>query len=180
MIITISGNAGSGKSTVAKTIAKKLGYNFYSIGDLRGKMAMDRGLSIDELNKIGENEAWTDNQADEYQTELAKKEDSFIVDSRLGFHFIPEAIKIFLKVDEQESARRVFINQREDEEKKNSIEEVKNMLKERDEHDRKRYLKYYNIDHLDLKHYDLVLDTTNLTTEQVQEKLLNFIKHYNK
>lgn len=180
MIITISGNPGSGKSTVAKEIAKELNYNFYSIGDLRGKMAMERGLTIDQLNKIGENEAWTDNDADAYQAELGKKEDNFVVDSWLGFHFIPHSIKIFLKVDRKESAKRVFKNQREDEEKKETIEEVEEMLAKRAEHSKQRYLKYYNIDYLDLNHYDLVLDTTNLTINEVKQKLLNFIHHYNK
>jgi len=176
MIITISGNAGSGKSTVAKEIAKKLGYNFYCVGDLRGKMATERGMTIDQLNKLGEKEAWTDNLADEYQADLAKKEDNFIVDSRLGFHFIPAALKIFLKVHPNESARRVFINQRPDEERKESIEEVKQMLTARDENDRQRYMKYYNVDHLDLSHYDLVIDTTNLKLEQLQEKIFNYLR----
>lgn len=180
MIVTISGNPGSGKSTIAKNVAKKLGYNFYSIGDLRGKMAIDRGLTIDQLNKIGEEESWTDNQADEYQVELAKKEDNFVVDSRLGFHFIPNAVKIFLKVDEEESAKRVFEDQRKDEEKKNNIEAVKEMLGKRVESDRERYLKYYNVNHLDLNHYDFVLDTTSLTIEEVEQKLINFLRQYNK
>ena len=38
MIITISGLPGSGKSTIGKMLAKKLGYKFYSMGDLRGKI----------------------------------------------------------------------------------------------------------------------------------------------
>ena len=180
MIITISGNPGSGKSTIAKEIAKELSYNFYSIGDLRGKMAVERGLTIDQLNEIGKKEAWTDNEADEYQSELAKKEDNFVVDSRLGFHFIPEAIKIFLKVDGEESARRVFKDQREDEERKETMEDVKEMLAKRAENDRQRYLKYYDVDYFDLNHYDLVLDTTNLTKDEVKKKLINFIRSYNK
>ncbi|MCX6741353.1 MAG: AAA family ATPase, partial [Candidatus Parcubacteria bacterium] len=46
MIITLSGKPGSGKTTVAKILAEKLGYKFYSTGDLRGQMAMKRGLTI--------------------------------------------------------------------------------------------------------------------------------------
>ncbi|MBU0540313.1 AAA family ATPase, partial [Patescibacteria group bacterium] len=68
MIITISGVPGSGKTTVAKILAERLGMKFYSMGDLRGKMATERGLTIDELNKLGETEAFTDNDVDTYQT----------------------------------------------------------------------------------------------------------------
>ncbi len=180
MIITISGHSGSGKSTIGKRIAKKLRYNFYSMGDLRGKMAMDRGITIDELNEIGKKEAWTDNQVDEYQKELGKKEDNFIIDSRLGFHFIPHAISIFLKVDPKESAKRIFANQREDEEKKETVEEVKEMLEQREKNDKQRYLKYYNVNYLDMKNYDIVIDTTKLSIEEVEEKLLSFIDQYKK
>ena len=51
MIITISGKPGAGKTTVGKAVAARLGLEFYSMGDLRGKMASDRGLTIDELSK---------------------------------------------------------------------------------------------------------------------------------
>lgn len=180
MIISISGDPGSGKSTLSKELAKNLNYKRYSIGDLRGKMAMERGLTIDQLNKLGENESWTDNDVDEYQKELGKKEDNFVIEGRLGFHFIPHSVKIFLRIAKEESARRVFKDQREDEEKKETVEEVKEMLSQRAEHDRQRYIKYYNVDHLDIKHYDFVLDTTNLTIDMTKAKLLNFIHTYNR
>jgi len=54
MIITISGLPGSGKTSVGKLIAERLGYEFLSIGDLRGSFASKKGLTIDELNKLGE------------------------------------------------------------------------------------------------------------------------------
>ncbi len=40
MIITIAGMPGSGKTTVAKILADKLNLKRYSMGDLRGKMAL--------------------------------------------------------------------------------------------------------------------------------------------
>ncbi len=95
MIIVISGSPGSGKSTVGKILAKDLGYKFYSMGDLRGQMAMERGLTIDQLNEIGKTEDWTDRAADEYQKKLGETEDNFVIDSWAGFHFLPQAFKIF-------------------------------------------------------------------------------------
>ena len=59
MIITISGIPGSGKTTVGRMLAEKLGYKFYSIGDLRGKMAMERGMTIDQLNELGKTDGRT-------------------------------------------------------------------------------------------------------------------------
>ena len=57
MIVTISGTPGSGKSTVGKLIAKKLGLKHYSIGNLMRSMAKEKGLTLGELGEL----AKTDN-----------------------------------------------------------------------------------------------------------------------
>ena len=90
MIITISGAPGSGKTTVARLLAKKLGYRHYSIGDLRGEIALRKGITIDELNKLGEKDPSSDREVDEYLESLGKKEDNLVIDCRMGFHFIPQ------------------------------------------------------------------------------------------
>lgn len=176
MIITLSGYPGSGKTTIAKEVAKALGYKHYSMGDLRGEIALKRGLTIDELNELGKKEDWTDKEVDEYQKELGKKQDNFVVDGWLSFYFIPHSIKIFLYVDLKEGAKRIFKDQREDEEKKGSIGEVLKMIKKRLDDSRKRYLKYYKVKFDDKKHYDLWLDTTRLTKDLVVDKLIKYIK----
>ncbi|MGH9879179.1 MAG: nucleoside monophosphate kinase, partial [Nitrososphaerales archaeon] len=56
MIITIAGRPGSGKTTVAKEVAKRLGFKHLSTGDMRGQLAMEHGLTIDQLNEIGKKE----------------------------------------------------------------------------------------------------------------------------
>ena len=79
MIITISGKPGSGKSTIAKIIAKKLKYDFFSAGDYRGEMAIKKGMTIDQLNKLGEKEDWTDKQVDDELKRISKKKDNIVV-----------------------------------------------------------------------------------------------------
>ncbi|PIN81309.1 cytidylate kinase, partial [Candidatus Woesearchaeota archaeon CG10_big_fil_rev_8_21_14_0_10_32_9] len=66
MKITISGNLGSGKSTVAKMLAKDLGYSHYSTGDFMRKMAEERGITLLELGKIAENDSSIDYELDDY------------------------------------------------------------------------------------------------------------------
>ena len=92
--VTITGVPGSGKTSVGKLVAEKLGLKFFSVGDMRGQMAKERGITLTELNKIGEREGWTDKQVDDYQKEFGRKEDNFIFEGRLSFHFIPDSIKI--------------------------------------------------------------------------------------
>jgi len=176
MIITISGKPGSGKSTVAKLLAEKLGYRMFSAGDLRGKIAMKHGLTIDQLNKIGEKERWTDEECDKLVEKMGKKEDNIVFDSWLAWHFIPKAVKIFLDVDLKESVKRIFKNQRPDEQKQSSVEGVFQMITNRMNETIARYKKWYGINYLDIKNYDLVIDTTNLKQEETLKKILEFIR----
>ena len=174
MIITIGGTPGSGKSTVAKLVAKKLKYKFYSAGDLRGELATREGLTIDELNDL--NAKWTQTAVDDQVKRIGENEDNLVFDSWLGWHFIPHSKKIFLKVDEDVAAERIFKDQRPDEEHQNSASGVKKMLANRVKVWTKQIKKFYKVDVFDENNYDLVIDTTNLTPEEVVDKIVEFVK----
>jgi predicted cytidylate kinase len=178
MIITISGTPGSGKSSVGKELAKKLGYQFFSGGDMRGKYAVEKGLTIDELNKLGEEDPSTDKDIDEQIKEMGEKEDNFIMDSRTAWHFIPKSFKIYLTVDEKTGSERIFQHQQEkgarpDEKKYESPEEVLEETKARQESDKKRYQKWYGFDHTKTENYDLVVDTTTSNVNKIVEEILS-------
>jgi cytidylate kinase len=48
MIISIGGTHGSGKSTIAKMLAKKLNWPHYYMGGLRRETAKKKGLTLAE------------------------------------------------------------------------------------------------------------------------------------
>ncbi len=180
MIITISGYPGSGKSTVGKAIAKEFNLKHFSAGDFMREMAESRGISLMELTKQADADVSVDKEIDERTKHLAQK-DNFVIDSRLAFHFIPKAIKIFLKVDLKVAAQRtwkdIMAQKRHTEQQLKSEEDVLNALIKRQKSEVERYRKYYNIDNfLDAKHYDFVLDTTNLTQEESIQKVLDFVR----
>ena len=175
MIITILGFPGSGKTNVGRQLAKKLNYQFYSMGDLRGKIAIKKGLTINQLNKIGETESWTDKEVDDYQKELGKTKDNIILEGRLSFHFIPNSKKIFLTVSPNVGAQRIFKDNREDEEKPNTIEELQDQIQKRIDSDKLRYKKYYQLDSYDTKHYNIIIDTSNMTIKEAVKHILEQI-----
>ena len=176
MIITIGGRSGAGKSSVGRALAKKLGYKFYSMGDLRGKMAMERGITIDELNEIGKKEAWTDREADEYQKKIGREEDNFVVEGWLSFYFIPHSFKVFLDVDPKVAARRIFKNQRPDEAHQSAVSGVARMISKRMRESQARYKKYYGVDCFSKKYYDVVINTSDLTAKEVVDRIFIYLK----
>ncbi len=178
MIVIISGRAGSGKSTIAKTLAKKLGLHHYSMGDLTRQVAKERGISLLELGRLEENDDSIDRAIDEKQKELGKK-DNFVIDGRLSAFFIPHAtFKIFLDADKVERAKRILADKRGEEKNLDLATTLKNMEK-REESENKRYWKYYGFNCYDTKHYNLVIDTTHLGPDQVVEKILSLLQKRN-
>lgn len=170
MIITISGPPGSGKSGVAKALALRLGLRHYSVGDLRRRLAREQGLTIDEYNRLGESTDETDRTPDEYQARLGREEDGFIIDSRLGFHFIPQSFKVRLDVDPWVGAERIFRAERAKEQAErhySSGAEVRHVNEAREASDHKRYQMYYGISYEDDRQYDLIVDTTNKAVDEV-------------
>lgn len=173
--ITISGEAGAGKSTVADILAHKLQINRYSTGDHMRTMAAARGVTLIELNKISETDASIDKELDDWQKKLEKSAESFVIDSRLGFYFIPSSLKVFLTADEDESAKRIFNSKRLVETNTTLQKTIVNM-KKRKNLEKKRYTEKYGVDYFDLTHYDIIIDTTTLTPKEIAEKIVQFLK----
>ena len=175
MRITISGYPGAGKTTIGQIIAQRLHYEFHSVGKFRRKKAKDLGMTIQKYNALGETDSSTDLEADKYQTNLGKNSDNFIFEGRLSFHFIPDSLKVFLDVNPEIGAQRVLKDQRPSEQAAKTLEAMIEILTKRVESDKKRYRENYDFDCYDFSHYDLVIDTSLLTAQEVAEQILSKI-----
>jgi len=175
MIITISGKPGCGKSTVTKIVANKLGCKHISGGEMRGEIAKKHNMTIDELNKLAETEDWTDREVDDYLKKLGETENNLCIDSRTAFYFIPHATKIFIDCDIDVAAERIFKDQRSDEKHQDTAQGVKEMIEVRWEQCRQRWIRDYGFDIANLDNYDLVIDSSNKTAQEVVEEILEFV-----
>lgn len=168
MIITISGLTGSGKTTVAKALAKKFGLHHISAGEVFREMARERGISLAEFSKLAETHPELDREVDKRQAKMAKAGD-VIVDGRLSGWMVKADLKIWLKAPLDVRAKRVA-------ERENKIFEL--ALKETEEREKselKRYKEIYNIDLNDLSPYDVVLNTCLWNANEVIDIIENII-----
>lgn len=170
-LITISGQLGSGKSTIAKMLAKQLNYQYYSTGMAQRAIAEKRGITTLELNKLSENDPSIDKEIDGIYQNPPWGDLPCIIDSRLAFHFIPQSFKICLKVDSKEAAKRVF-NANREHEKYSTEAEAESYLNERAKLEKERFIKIYQVDITKDNLFDLVLDTTNMSPEQICDQIM--------
>lgn len=185
MIITITGEPGSGKSTIGKKLAQKLKYKHYYIGQLRRDAAKKRGMTLAQYNAYGEKHPETDYEVDDYQKKLGQEEDDFVIEGRTSWFLIPHSIKLYISVDPQEGAKRVFqdlqeSNMRNEDVQLHNPKEVQESHEKRMKSDRYRYKKYYDIDCCDTSQFDLVINTTTLSKEDAFANVWAYIQKLQK
>lgn len=173
MLITLWGKAGSGKGTVSKLLAEKLNYEIISIWTLKRQLAAEMGINILEFNLLGdkpENQKEFDLKYEEYQKNL-KLTDPIILESRLGFLCQPQAFKVFLDVSDEVASKRILGDNRSTD-SFNSLQEAFEATKQRNLKDQERYLRLYNINLRDPAHYSCIIDTSNLSPNQVVDQII--------
>lgn len=167
MIITLGGQPASGKSTLAKQLAERLGYRHISAGDVMRKLAAEKDMTLLEFSEYAESHPEVDKLIDDEQKKLALGGDC-VVEGRISAYFIPADFKLWLTCDVSERVRRAAG-------RGDFADDLKSALKAREASERKRYKEFYSIDLSDMSVYDLVLDTTDLGVEEmvdaVEEKI---------
>jgi cytidylate kinase len=174
MLITISGPAGSGKSTAAKALAARLDYDHVSGGDIFRELAAEKGMSPLELNKHAEEDDQIDRDLDRRLREIAAERDDLVLESRLAGWMAGEHADFRVWLDAPLSVRAQRISEREDK----SVDLARTETKERAESEARRYQDYYGIDIHDLAIYDLVLNTSRLDPEGVVEAIAAVVEAY--
>ena len=177
MKITLAGSPGSGKSTLRNMLAEHYGLKIKGTGDFMRELSKKHGYS-DITKFIAEyvsEHPEMDLQVDEEQRIYGEENDDFVLDAHLGFHFVPDSIRICLRCDTAESARRILEDKkRTTEDAKTFSESIESSVKRR-EVMRKNYYNLYQVDIDDHDNFDFVLDTTSLSYEEVFEKVTSFM-----
>ncbi|MES3517676.1 MAG: AAA family ATPase [Natronomonas sp.] len=168
MLITISGPAGSGKSTAAAALADRLGYDHVSGGDLFRNLAEERDLTPLELNKLAEEDESIDRDLDRRLRDTARQAEELVLEARLAGWMAGEYADFRIWLDAPLDVRAARIADREDK----SIDVARTETQARSNSEADRYEKYYGIDIEDLSIYDLAINTARLSPEAVIEVIL--------
>ena len=174
MHITLTGNLGSGKSTICKILESEHQYEIYSTGKVQRKLAEELGISVLEMNQLMCTDAKYDHMIDDTTAKISRENPNkaIVFDSRLAWNFVETSFKVFLSVSLEVAAKRVFSDNRGNVEKYATEEDTRNKLKLRAQTEDARYKDIYHIDYFNFSNYDLILDSTYATTELLARVIL--------
>ncbi len=178
MIITIGGDIGAGKTVLAARLAKALGYEELYMGGIFREMAAEKAMTIERFYDALRTDPAAEREADDRQRQLMRERDNLVVQGRISWYFAKEshfrAWNILLKVDPVIGAQR---SGQRPENAGRSAEEMIAATAERARHEQEHYRALYGIeDHRDPRHYDFILDTSDLSEEEVFKRTMEEIK----
>ena len=175
--ISLAGDLGSGKSTVAEILMKSIGAERYSTGNIVRNIAERMGMTIGELNVYMETHPEIDREVDNGLVNLADDPRSLIIDSRMAWHFTRGTFKVYLSTDIEVASTRIMGANRSCEHA-STLEETIAYTKARRESEKKRYSEKYGVDITDLSNYSLVVDTTYATPDEVAGVILSSLNKW--
>jgi len=164
--IIISGDVGTGTSTLGKALAEKLSWEFLSTGDFFRQYFIEHNIPLWDKSSIP-NEV--EKKVDYELFDKIKNEQGLVVDSHYAAWFskdIPDVFRILLVCDEKTVNERILKRVHTHKETVAEIEERRKQLHE-------KFTKLYsNENYLDPKFFNLVIDTGKNNIPQTIELAL--------
>ncbi len=167
--VTVGGLPGTGTSTLCKLLEPALELPYTYAGQLFRDEAKARGLSLAQFGALCQQDPAVDQVLDDTQIKLLRQ-GGIILEGRLSGHLAQRAsipaFKVWIVCDDDERIRRITERDGSDAE----TQRAATLARESSESD--RYRRYYGIDLSDLTPYDLVLDSTDRTPEELRDDVV--------
>lgn len=169
MIVAIGGPPGSGKTTVAERFAQTHAYVLVSAGMKFRQMAKDRGMSLEALGKAAESDPEIDRSLDRAVLGEILQQDAagrdVIVDGRIQAHLLAlrrvPCLKVLIDAPLPVRAKRVAGREGK------SARDAEREISEREKSERVRYKTIYGIDLDDTSFFDLKVDSSDKTPDEI-------------
>lgn len=175
--ISLAGDLGSGKTTVGEILSKKYNLKKISIGQILREMAQAQGMSVAEFNTYMETHPEYDNLVDDKLKSYENESGNYLFDSRMAWHFVPSSFSVYMKVDVETAALRIMNADRENE-KYPDVQVAVSKLTDRRKSELLRYGSLYGVDISNLSNYDLVVDTSGKSPEEVASIIIENFENW--
>jgi CMP/dCMP kinase len=168
-VVTISGLPGTGKSTVAQLLHKRLGLRYVYSGEIFRSLAKKHGMSLECFGSFCEEHPEIDRELDDYQIQVLKQGNVLLEGRIAGFlaakHQVP-AVKVLLTADLETRVGRIIKREQGD------YTQRRQEIITREACEAARYKKFYGIDVNDTSIYDIIVDTVHLSPEEIVERIV--------
>ncbi|MEX0616688.1 MAG: cytidylate kinase family protein [Candidatus Woykebacteria bacterium] len=167
--IVVSGDVGTGTSTLTKGLAEKLGWEYLSAGNFFRKYFIEHNIPLWNKAAIPNS---VENEIDYDLYEKMAKNEHIVFDGHYGAWFardLPDVYRVLLICDKSEATKRILEREHTHKETKIEIEKRRVQLRE-------KFKKLYSEeDYEDPGLFHLIIDTTNKGPEEtIKEALENF------
>ncbi|MCB0524734.1 MAG: cytidylate kinase family protein [Saprospiraceae bacterium] len=177
--ITLTGDLGSGKSAVSKILCEKTGFEYISTGRIQRQLAQEMGVDTLEMNRLADTDPSIDERIDGIFISLNDDPKSYVIDSRMAWFFLPKSFKVYLQADVAVAAQRIIHDPARDSEVYGSQEEAVKKILARKASENARFLSKYGADCSNLDNFDIVINTTFRTREEVTNLVLKALYSHN-
>ena len=178
--ITLTGDLGSGKSTVSKILCEHTGFEYVSTGKVQRQLAQELGLDTLEMNRRADTDPSIDERIDGIFVALGHDPKGYVIDSRMAWFFLPNSFKVYLKTDVHVAVQRILNDPDRNSEQYETAEEAVQKILARKASENARFLTKYGADCADLNNFDLVIDTAHRSQAVVADLIFEAWKAKNK
>lgn len=169
-LIALAGLPGTGTTTVCRLLSAKTELPHVYAGQFFRQMAKEKSMDLVQFGEYAETHPEVDRELDNRMIEVARAR-GVILEGRMSAWQLNEAgsggLKILLEAPEPVRAKRVA--------NREGITDVNAVMVEnrhREASEAKRYREYYGFDPNDPRHYDLVIDSSDKTPEQIRDMIV--------
>jgi len=164
--------SGCGNTTVCKTVADRLGLKF--INFTFRSLAQEKGIEFKKVLELAAKDDSWDKEVDSRQVQLARESGGCVIGSRLAIWMLEEAeLKVYLRAKPETRAARIVNREG------GNFKEIAAFTAERDSRDNRRYIRIYNIDNYKYEFANLIIDTDNITPDEIADKIIKAAEKIN-